>query len=184
MRVFTDKHNQDIVDLLKQGGVGILRTDTLYGIVARADNEAAVERVYQLKHRNEAKSPIVLIGLLSQLFDRPDEATARLIDEQWPGKVSIIVPSSASPSWIRRDNGSVAYRLPADETLQSLLQKTGPLIAPSANPESEPPARNIDEATAYFGNKVDFYVDEGEVVDDAPSRLLRVAESGEVERLR
>lgn len=184
MRVFTDKHDRDVARILKGGGVGILRTDTLYGIVARADNEQAVERVYRLKHRDEAKSPIVLIGSLDQLFDQPDDTVRRLIDEEWPGKVSIIIPSFESPGWIRRGNGSVAYRLPADETLRELLLETGPLIAPSANPEGEQPAATAREAVEYFGERVDFYIDEGKVLDSAPSRLLRITNSGKVEQLR
>jgi len=183
MRVFTDKHDHDIVRLLSGGGVGILRTDTLYGIVARANDERAVEQVYHLKDRDSTKSPIVLISSLEQLFDQPDEATAKLIDDVWPGKVSIIIPSSHAPSWITRGNGSVAYRLPADDSLRQLLAQTGPLIAPSANPEGEAPAMTVDAAITYFGDDIDFYVDEGEVVDAAPSQLLRLID-GTLERLR
>lgn len=184
MRVFSDKYDREVARILKDGGIGILCTDTLYGIVARADNEAAVERVYRLKHRDEAKSPIVLISSQEQLFDRPDEAAMHLMGEHWPGKVSIIIPSAQAPTWISRGNKSVAYRIPADEALRELLLGTGPLIAPSANPEGERPAMMIDQAVAYFGDGVDFYVDEGEVLDDTPSRLLRITEGGEVERLR
>lgn len=184
MRVFTDKHEHDVVRLLSGGGVGILRTDTLYGIVARADDEQAVERIYRLKDRDAAKSPIVLISSLEQLFDQPNKATRLLANEVWPGKVSIIIPSSHAPSWIVRGNGSVAYRQPADESLRQLLSLTGPLVAPSANPEGEPPAMTIDEAINYFGDDVDFYIDEGEVIDATPSQLLRLTSDGTMERLR
>ena len=184
MRVFTDKHNQKIIDLLVSGGIGILRTDTLYGIVARADNEQAVERVYELKDRDTSKSPIVLIGSQDQLFDQPNESTARLTREMWPGRVSIIIPSREAPAWLTRGNASVAYRLPDDKSLRQLLSLTGPLIAPSANPEGLAPAMTIEQAIGYFGDDVDFYIDEGEVYSNVPSQLLRVKDDGEVERLR
>jgi len=184
MRVFTDKHNHDIVTILTGGGVGILRTDTLYGIVARADNEQAVERVYRLKNREPSKSPIVLVSSQDQLFDQPDGATARLVNEQWPGKASIIIPSSSAPIWLTRGNASVAYRLPDNEALRELLSYTGPLIAPSANPEGAEPAMTIAQAIDYFCDSVDFYIDEGEVTDNAPSQLLRVKDGGGLERLR
>lgn len=107
-----------------------------------------------------------------------------MTSEVWPGKVSVIMPSVNAPIWIRRDNNSVAYRLPANAELRDLIAKTGPLIAPSANPEGYKPAMNIDEAYDYFGDGVDAYVDGGYVLDDTPSQLLLVRDDGTVERLR
>ena len=162
----------------------MLRTDTLYGVVARADNEKAVERVYELKDRDSRKSPIVLIASPDQLWDTPPEAAERIIEESWPGPVSIILPSLKAPVWIRRDNDSVAYRLPANDALQNLVRQTGPLIAPSANPEGQAPAMSLKEAQDYFGDQVDFYIDGGVVESATPSRLIKVGEDGATERLR
>lgn len=184
MKVYTSLRDPNVVRLLKGGSVGIIRTDTLYGFVARADDEVAVNRVYHVKDRNETKSPIVIIGDISQLFDTPTDAQVELLKTVWPGKVSVILPSAEAPVWIRRDNASVAYRLPDYPDLQAVLQETGPLIAPSANPEAHVPAMSVDEAIDYFGDQVDFYVDGGVVDDDTPSKLLRPAADGTIERLR
>lgn len=184
MHSFADKNNQKIVELLQSGAIGIIRTDTLYGIVASATNEEAVQRIYELKGRDDDKSPIVLISHASQLFDNPSDAEKKTLEEHWPGKVSIILASKSAPIWIRRGNDSVAYRLPADEGLTRLLEQTGPLIAPSANPQGLPPAMSVSEAAEYFGESVDFYVDEGPVEDNHPSKLLRVNRDGTTERLR
>jgi len=172
----------EIEKILLSGGVGVLRTDTLYGLVAVAENQAAVERVYTLKSRDETKSPIVLIASIDQVFDTCDAPAS--LDSYWPGKVSIVLPSMTAPSWIQRGNRSVAYRLPDDMALQNLLKTTGPLIAPSANPEGSTPASTITEAIAYFGDAVDFYVDGGTVTDTTPSKLIRISQSGDVEALR
>jgi L-threonylcarbamoyladenylate synthase len=184
MDVFTTVTDPEIVRRLQAGGIGVLRTDTLYGVVARADDEMAVERVYALKGRDDAKSPIVLISSLSQLYDQPDEPASELLADVWPGKVSIILDSRKAPTWITRGNDSVAYRLPARDDLRDLISQTGPLIAPSANPQGERPAMTIRQAEAYFGDEVDFYVDEGTVTDETPSQLLHLSADGEVERLR
>lgn len=184
MNIFKNKYDQKVIDILRDGGVGILRTDTLYGFVASANNEEAVERVYAIKDRSDTKSPIVLVSSLDQLFEKPSDIERKLLDEKWPGKVSIILSSQNAPAWIERGNHSVAYRMPDDEALRRLIAQTGPLIAPSANPQGATPAMNIDQAINYFGDTVDFYVDSGEVLDSAPSQLLRIDESGEVERLR
>ena len=181
--LFTDRFDETIISLLKKGGVGVVRTDTLYGLIAAAKNEAAVERVFEIKGRGDHKSPIVLISSTWQLFDTADDKTLQNLKEFWPGKNSVILPSTAGPAWITRGNQSVAYRLPANEGLCQLIDATGPLIAPSANPEGEMPAMTIEEAVGYFGDRVDFYVDGGTVTDDTPSKLLRFSPTG-VERLR
>lgn len=173
-----------IVAMLQAGKVGVIRTDTLYGLVCQAGNEQAVERVYRLKGRDDHKSPVVLVASIGQLFDVPTDIEKMTLEEHWPGKVSVILSSQEAPVWIRRDNASVAYRLPDDEKLRKLLFATGPLIAPSANPQGESPAMDIAEAKAYFGAEVDFYIDGGRVGDALPSRLLRVNPDGTTEQLR
>ncbi len=184
MKHFTSVNDPEIVRLLNAGAIGILRTDTLYGVVAKADNETAVQRVYEMKGRDETKSPIVLISNQTQMLDPVLPIFETQLDSLWPGPVSVIIPSTLAPHWIRRGNDSVAYRLPNDANLRQLLEQTGPLIAPSANPEGLPPAMNIKEAQAYFGNSVNFYVDGGAVIDSSPSRLIRITNDGEVTRLR
>lgn len=181
--VVVNSYTEEIIRLLREGAIGVIRTDTLYGIVGRADNEASVERIYEVKRRTPTKSPIILIHSVGQLFDTYDEAITTRLQELWPGKTSVILPSSMAPMWISRGNESVAYRLPDDQNLQELLKQTGPLIAPSANPEGKPPAVTIRQAQAYFGNEVDFYVDGGTVEDDTPSKLYRLQPDG-LERLR
>jgi len=184
MKVFSSINDPQVIRILKSGGIGVIRTDTLYGLVGRADDQVAVQRIYDLKHRDEAKSPIVLIGMPGQVYDEPPELAKPIITASWPGKISIILPSENAPEWIRRANGSVAYRLPDDQQLRRLLRNRGPTVAPSANPEGEEPAIDIHQAAAYFGNGVDFYVDGGTVTDRTPSQLIRVAPDGRTERLR
>lgn len=177
-------NDPEITRILQAGGIGVLRTDTLYGVVAAADDEAAVQRIYELKGRDDTKSPIVLIDSLDQLFDTPDQVTMQYLASVWPGAVSVIIPSTQAPDWITRGNASVAYRMPDNAGLRSLVAMTGPLIAPSANPQGKQPAMNIEEAERYFGSGVDFYVDGGEVENAQPSKLMRINDSGEVVRLR
>lgn len=184
MKIFDDPLDPNIAQRLVAGQVGVLRTDTLYGLVCVATNQQAVERIFALKSRDEVKSPIVLVSDSTQLFDTPGESEQEILSQVWPGKTSVIVRSKDAPAWIERGNSSVAYRLPDSDQLQQLLDITGPLIAPSANPQGKPPARNIQEAIDYFGENVDFYVDGGEVTELQPSALIRIAGDGTVEKLR
>lgn len=181
MLLLKDIIDDRLVTLLKNSGCAVIRTDTLYGLVARADDRAAVQRIYRLKKRRDDKPCIVLIADERQLYDPP----VADMSEKWPGPVSVAMPSSSAPEWLRRDGPSVAYRCPADERLRQLITETGPLIAPSANPEGKPPALTLQEAQVYFGDDVDAYVDGGMVpASTSPSELWQVNEDGIWLRLR
>ncbi len=171
---------QELISTLMNGGIAVVRTDTIYGIVARANDESAVARVYAAKGRNPEKSCIVLIANAEQAYG--DLVPVRY-DANQP--TSILIDAPQAPRWLLRANELLAHRIPNLPWLKEVISETGPLIAPSANPESLPPARTIAEARAYFGDAVDLYVDDGEVpVDTPPSALIRVNDDGTVERLR
>ena len=178
--------NSTIIKSIKNGNVGVLPTDTLYGLVGKAFSEEAVEEVYKLKQRSLDKPSIVLISSREDLEKFEVEITEEhenLLKELWPGKVSIIFPCPHDKfSHIHRGKDTIAFRLPDKDDLRELLSKVGPLIAPSANPQGEEPAHTIKEAKHYFGGEVDFYVDQGEL-KSKPSTLIKV-EGGEVEVLR
>lgn len=184
MRIISDISSPEVASVLNTGGIVILRTDTLYGVIARADDEQAVRRVYELKGRDETKSPIILIADVTDTYDEIPQAATATVNELWPGKVSIILSSDRAPSWIQRGNKSVAYRLPDSSHLRSLISQTGPLIAPSANPQGEHPAMTIEEAIDYFGESIDLYVDGGIVKDSTPSQIIRITSDAKIERLR
>lgn len=177
-------NNRQLVEALHSGGVAVIRTDTLYGLVARADNEDACNYVYVLKKRRPTKSCIILIANPSDCYGDAEELSYD-ISHIHDIPTSFLISSPHAPSWLLCANNDLAYRVPADEGLRELLRQTGPLIAPSANPEGAPPARTISEAKAYFGDDVDIYVDGGEVpLDINPSRLLRLHKDGSKEWLR
>jgi L-threonylcarbamoyladenylate synthase len=177
--------NQELIELLRTGGVAVIRTDTLYGIVASADLENAVERVYAIKGRDPNKSCIVLLDDMRSAYGRGDELDTDAHRYHSDVPTSFLIDGSGAPNWLLRENSQLAYRVPDDLELRQFLAATGPLIAPSANPQGQPPARTIEEAKAYFAEQVDIYIDGGEVPQDTPpSRLLRVNDDGSVERLR
>ena len=152
--VFRSLRSRQLVELLQNGAVGVLPTDTLYGIVAQAGNKEAVERVYALRKRSPEKPCIVLISSiadLSQFTIRPSDRIREVLSRLWPGPVSIILPCTAKKfEYLHRGTKTLAFRLPKSAPLRSLLAKTGPLIAPSANPEGEKPAYTITSVRKYF----------------------------------
>jgi L-threonylcarbamoyladenylate synthase len=175
---------QTVAEKLRLGSVGVLPTDTLYGLVASIHQAEAVERVYSLKHRDVSKPCIILISDLTdlQLFAVATEKYVSHFQQYWPGPVSLVMSVGVCHEHICRGGSDVAFRLPADLWLRQLLKKSGPLIAPSANPEGEPPAMTIIEAQKYFNDAVDFYVDGG-VLSSTPSRLISLV-GDEIQNLR
>jgi L-threonylcarbamoyladenylate synthase len=169
---------QKAEEILKKYGVVILPTDTLYGITGLASSKKVIERIYKIKGRNEKKPFIVLITSYKDLglFGvKIGENQAKILEKFWPGKVTVILPCSNNKfEYLHRGTNSIAFRMigPKNINLQNLINKVGPLVAPSANPEGKEPARTISEAKKYFGDKIDLYVDDGPKIGKS-STLVR-----------
>ncbi len=167
----------EAVKFISKGGIGVIPTDTIYGIVCPALSQKAVEKVYRLRKRSPDKPVIVLIGSSHDLrkFGVVLNPVSRaILAKVWPGPVSVILPCESKKfSYLHRGRKAIAFRLPKKAALRRFLLKTGPLIAPSANFEGKTPARTIKEAQKYFGDKVDFYVDGGKI-ESNPSTLVLV----------
>ncbi len=193
-------NEQILLEILKKGGVAVMPTDTIYGIVGQAQNLATVNRIYNFKKRNPEKPCIILIGNINQLEDFSvilSMEQKNKLSEFWSfdptqnlRPTSIIFDcEDESFSYLHRGTKTLAFRLPSSQDLQDLIMKTGPLIAPSANPEGLPPAQNIDEAKNYFGlpaqtgNSIDLYLDRGTIVSKA-SKVIRLHKDGTVDILR
>lgn len=174
---------EDLVEHLQGGGIAIIRTDTLYGIVARAADEAAVEQVFSVKSRDRNKPLIVLLAAANQAYD--DAAVVEQYSARADVPTTVIVDSPHAPSWLRHADGSVGYRVPLDKAVRDLLAQTGPLVAPSANPQGLPPATSIESARTYFKDEISTYVDGGIVpADQPPSRIVKRMTDGSIVRLR
>jgi membrane-associated protein len=168
---------KEVVRILKTGGIGVLPTDTIYGLVGCALSEESVARIYQVRKRSPEKPLIVLISGIKdiQLFGISEESPeVKIARRSWPGKVSIILPcDNPKFEYLHRGTKTLAFRLPDKRELLEILEETGPLVAPSANHEGKQPALTIKEARAYFENEVDFYEDGG-IIPSEPSTILKI----------
>lgn len=176
--------NKKVIDILKNGGVAVLPTDTIYGLHALALNQQAVEKIYQIKHRGEHKPLIILISDLSDLEKFGVEispSVRNFLKELWPNPISVILPTNQK-THLHKGTHSLAFRMPKNEALLNLLKQTGPLVSTSANPEGQLPAQTIEEAKTYFADQVDFYQDGGRL-ESQPSTVIKFAD-GKPEILR
>ncbi len=171
-----------LVDSLQKGSVGVLPTDTVYGLVCRAADEMAVKRLYQMKSR-ENKPGTVIAANIDQLVELGIKARyLKAVEQFWPNAISVEIPHQIG--YLSQNTGRQAFRvIKGPPELLNALSITGPLLTSSANLPGEPPANNLAEAQKYFGESVDFYVDGGDLSSQKPSTLIRVIDDA-VEVLR
>lgn len=161
-------------DFLQQGSVGVIPTDTVYGLVCQAASQSAVDRLYQLKSRDNKPGTIIAANI-QQIIDLGISARyLKAVEQFWPNPISVVVASAPGLAYLDKSLMSLAVRIPKDKELVDLLQKTRALLTTSANQPGEPPANTIQEAQKYFGNSVDFYVDGGDLSGHQPSTVIRV----------
>jgi L-threonylcarbamoyladenylate synthase len=170
--------------LLKPGAIGVISTDTVYGVVARAVDTAAVKRLYQLKKRDQKPGTIIAASIEQLESLGLKHRYLKAVEQFWPGAVSVVIPvADPSLAYLHQDKQSLAVRLPELPQLRALLTATGPLLTSSANPPGKPTAVNIEQARGYFGDQVDFYEDGGDLSDRQASTLIRIVDDA-IEVLR
>lgn len=182
--IFSD---ENLIKVLKENGVVIMPTDTIYGMVCRALNKEAVLRIYEIRERNPKKPCIILIGNIDELekfgiflLEKEKEE----LKKYWPGPVSVVLDCKNDfLEYLHCGTNTLAFRIPVPQALRDLLLKTGPLIAPSANKETYPINDTVKAAEVYFGDLVDLYIDGGELKSKA-SKLIKLNNDGSIIVLR
>ncbi len=147
--------------LLREGKLGILPCDTIYGISGLADKETA-ERIYQVKRRPKSKAFIILM-------DKPSLIRSRLIVpedllDRWPAPFTAILKAP--------DGSTHAVRVPDDEFVQEVLAISGPIYSTSVNISGERTLSSFDEIYPVFRESVDFIVRDPSVSGGIPSTLI------------
>ncbi len=170
-------------DMLVSGKVGVIPTDTVYGLVARASDEEAVARLYTLKHRDH-KPGTVIAADVQQLIDLGvPAADIEVVARLWPNPLSVDMLVGDDLAYLHQDTGHCAFRVVDDQEVRALLVRTGPLLTTSANDPGAPLAENLVQAQNYFRDTVDFYVEGGDRSGRIPSTVARYR-SGHFEVLR
>ena len=161
---------------VQEGELVVLPTDTVYGIGADAFNPTAVTALLAAKGRGRNMPPPVLVGSVAAAAALTESLGAfgqDLIDEFWPGPLTLVFRSSPTLMWDLGDTlGTVAVRMPLHPVALDLLRRTGPMAVSSANRHSLPAATTVDEALNQLGDAVQIYLDGGPCADNVPSTIL------------
>ena len=171
MSLYADVPNH----LQASGAIGVIPTDTVYGVVARASDQAAVTRLYAAKDREHKPGTLIAASIdqLETLGLKRRYLTA--VSQFWPGAVSVIIPcADTNLEYLHQGKQSLAVRIPESVELRNMLEQTGPLLTSSANHPGQPTAVTVDQARAYFADRVDFYIDGGDLSDHQPSTIIQI----------
>ncbi len=179
-RVFRSPSSPKLIKMLNAGAIGVIPTDTVYGLVAKASKRTAIERMYKVKER--PSQPGTTIGASIHQFKAMGFPYASLAaaNHHWPASLSVVIDATDVAQYLKADRQSLPVRIPDSLPLLNMLEKTGPLMTTSANHPGEPTATTIRAAMAYFGDQVDFYVDAGDLGERTPSTIIGFDDSGEV----
>jgi len=161
---------------VQRGELVVLATDTVYGVGADAFDPDAVRRLLAAKGRGREMPPPVLVSATTTLdalaVGVPAYARA-LIDELWPGPLTLVCRQQPSLQWDLGDTrGTVAVRMPDHEIALELLARTGPLAVSSANRSGMGAPVDADQAASMLGESVAVILDSGPTAGPVPSTIV------------
>ena len=172
---------EEAVDVLLDGGVIALPTDTVYGLAADATNPVAVAKLYEIKKRSADKPVAVLIDstrMFRTLVTELPEGVEALLERHWPGPLTLVARKrKAALQAISRDV-SLGLRMPDSVVALGLVSMLGrPVAATSANLTGQAPARTAQEIAERFGDQLDLILDAGPAPETGDSTVLSLLET-------
>lgn len=165
-------------ELIKNGGVVVYPTDTVYGIGCDPYNQTAVERVFKIKSREKSKPLPVLVGDRDYALRLVElgEMGRLLADRYWPGALTIVAPvlDRSISSMISAGTDRLGVRVPANKCVLSLLHQCKCLVGTSANLSGVAPPRSADDVLGSGLQGFDFLLDGGSVGSAKESTIVDI----------
>jgi L-threonylcarbamoyladenylate synthase len=165
--------------IIRSGGVVAFPTESFYGLGVSATNEKAVQRLFDMKKREENQPILLLIpsvNLLSQYVIHIPPIAHQLIGEFWPGGLTLLFRADPSlPHLLTSGTGKIGLRLSSHPVATALAQTVGaPITGTSANISSQAPCSSAEAVCHSLGKSVDFILDGGETEGGKGSTILDI----------
>ena len=161
---------------LRRGYPVAFPTDTVYGVGVMPFDDAAIERLYQVKERDLSKGiPILLADPadLERVAGPISPVAQRLIEQFWPGPLTLIVPRAPGLPDLISPNANIAVRIPDHPVARALIRAAGGAVAASsANLSGQRPATTGAAALAALQGRVAVVVDDGPSPGERPSTIV------------
>ena len=178
------------LEVLKNGGIILYPTDTIWGIGCDATNTEAVKRIFELKQREDAKAMLMLVGSEGQLQqfvkEVPDVAWQLIDSAVNPLTIIYDEPINISPALLAED-GSAGFRITNEYFSRSLCQRLRrPLVSTSANISGRPSPKSFADIDKEILDGVDYVVEvrRDEKGEAAPSKIIKVGNDSVVKIIR
>lgn len=178
------------VEVLKSGGVILYPTDTIWGIGCDATNSAAVERIFNIKKREDTKSMLVLMenpALLERYVDDVPEVAWDLVEISTT-PLTVIYPGAKNLAHnLIAEDGSIGIRFTKEDFTTQLLQRfRRPVVSTSANISGEKAPAFFDEISEEIKNQVDYVVEfrQDDVTPAQPSSIIKLWPGGRIDIIR
>jgi len=164
---------------LTRGSVIAIPTDTFYGLAADPFNLAAVDEIYRVKGRPEARALPILVNSIDQAVLLAREVPGnflRLAQAFWPGGLTLVVNGAQRiPLKVTAGTGRIALRWPRSEVVRLLIDEfEGPVTGTSANISGFPSCSSAKEVTKQLGARVPLILDAGETGATLPSTIVEL----------
>lgn len=159
----------------------VFPTETVYGIGANALDKEACEKIFQIKGRPENKPLLVLISdlyMLETIVENISEIENKLMKKFWPGPLTIIFKKkieSNIPDIVTAGGDTIGIRMTSGKLARMLIKKSKvPIVAPSANISGHPTGTKIETIIKELGDKVDYILDYGDIIEKVPSTIVKI----------
>jgi len=166
---------QQVLEVLRGGGLVAFPTDTVYGVGALAFDGKAVESIYKAKDRPIEKAIPVLIGDIediNRVSSNVPLMAKKLAEHFWPGPLTIVLPKHLSlPDSVSATN-TVGVRVPDHVAARSVLHSAGPMAVTSANLSGQPSPSTAEEVFAQLNGRISLILDGGKTPGGVPSTLV------------
>lgn len=165
------------IEILKNGGVIIFPTDTVYGFLADAGNKKAVEKIFKIKKRPKTK-PLAVFVKDIKMAKKLAEISAeqkKILKKYWPGKFTFVLKRKPDINFYGMDKNTIALRIPKYKLLNDLLEKINkPLVQTSVNISGKPPMAKIIKIKNFFRPKagISLVIDVGDLLKFKPSAIM------------
>ena len=171
---------KDAVEVLANGGVAAIPTDTLYGLAANAFDESAVLKIYELKGRPDGMALPLLLSDAEDVRKCAEDVPAAawaLMERFWPGALTLVVSKSASiPAIVTAGLDTVALRVPDHPVPRAIVKALGaPITGTSANLSGRPGLTSAGAVRDEFGDTIDFVLDGGDAPGGVASTIVDVS---------
>lgn len=170
---------KEVAKTIKQGGIVVFPTETVYGIGTNGLKENSVKRLYEVKQRPVNKPISLLVNSMDMINDIAQEITdleKALIKEFFPGPLTIILKKKDTvPNIVTANSKTVGVRMPSNKIALKLIEYAEvPIATPSANISGKPSGTNMEDIMKDFEEKVDCYIDDGPSKIGISSTIVQV----------